>query len=124
MVERAVVERERERIALYQAGFDTSSPQMLARELELLLLDVDADEADPREFLPQYGEDGADAAADLEEAGTRLELGAVADQPVSPMLRLLDKAVLLACAVAVNVLGDAPRLGSASQAAPRVAWRR
>jgi hypothetical protein len=121
VVEGAVVERERERIALYQAGFDASPAQVLARELELLLLDVDADEADPREFLPQDGEDGADAATDLEETGTRLELGAVADQPVSPVLRLLDKAVLLACAVAVNVLGDASRLGSASQAAARVA---
>jgi hypothetical protein len=86
----------------------------------LFLLDVDSDEADPREFLPQDGEDGANSAADLEQAGTRLEPGAVADQSVSPVLRLFDKAVLLACAVAVDVLGDASRLGSASQASARV----
>jgi hypothetical protein len=84
----------------------------------LLLLDVDADEADagmpapgrrPRRRPPRRG------------AGTRLELGVVADQPMSPVLRLLDKAMLLAYAVAVDVLGDASRLGSTAQAAARIA---
>jgi hypothetical protein len=110
VVERAGAERERERISLDQARFDPRSLQVFAGEIELLLLDVDADEADAWEFLPQDCEDSADSAAELEEACTRLEVGAVADQSVSPVLRLLDKAVLLACAVAVDVLGDASRL--------------
>ena len=64
-------------------------------------------EVHARELLPQDGEHGADAAADLEQARTRLELGSVADQPVSPMLRLLDEPLLLGRAVSVNVLGHA-----------------
>jgi hypothetical protein len=40
--------------------------QVLPREVELLPLDVDADEVDAGEFLPEDREDGADAAADLE----------------------------------------------------------
>src|SRR4029453_3120182 len=94
---------------------------MSVRELELLLLDVDADKADAREFLPEDRQDGADSAAHLEQACPRLELSAVADQPVAPVLGLLDEPMLLACSVAVNVLGYASRLGSVLSAAARVA---
>jgi hypothetical protein len=85
---------------------------MAAGEFELLGLDVHADQVDVRKLLPEDCEDGADSAADLEEPRTRLEVRAVADQPVSPMFGLLDKPVLLARSVAVNILGDASRLGS------------
>jgi hypothetical protein len=96
---------------------DPSSPQVLARELDCFCSMSMPTRPTP-EFLPQ---DGAHAAGHLDEAGTRLELGVVADQPMSPVLRLLDKAVLLAYAVAVDVLGDASRLGSTAQAAARIA---
>jgi hypothetical protein len=86
---------------------------MAAGELELLLLDVHADEVDVREFLPEDRQDCADSAADLQEACAWLEVGAVVDEPVSPVLGLLNEAALLARSVAVNVLGYASRLSSA-----------
>src|ERR671914_1848289 len=79
---------------------------MSAGELQLLRLDVDAGQADARELLPEHGQDGADAATDLEQARPRLELRAVADQPVPPVLRLLDEALLLGRAVTVDVVGQ------------------
>jgi hypothetical protein len=121
VVERVLPERERQRITLYQAGCYPGSLQMSAGELELLLLDVHADEADAREFLPEDRQDGAHSAAHLEHTCPRLELRAVADQPVSPVLSLLDEPMLLACSIAVNVVGDASRLGSVLAAGSRVA---
>ena len=59
----------------------------------------------PGELLPEDGKDRADAAADLEKPRSRLERGAVRDQPVPPVLCLLDQALLLARAVTVNVVG-------------------
>ena len=89
---------------------------MSARELELLRLDVDPEETDAGELLPEDCEDGADSAADLEQACSRREFRAVADQPVPPVLSLVDEALLLPRAVAVYVLGDATRVGSRGQA--------
>jgi hypothetical protein len=85
---------------------------MFAGEFELLLLNVYADEVDGREFLPKDGQDRTDSAADFEEACTRRQVRAVSDQPVSPVLSLLDKPMLLACPVSVNVLGYVSTLGS------------
>jgi hypothetical protein len=84
-----------------------------ACERELFRLDVDAEQSNARKLLTEDGQDGADAAADLEQACTGLEPSSVADQPVTPVLRLLDEPLLLARAVAVDVLGDALRLGTA-----------
>jgi hypothetical protein len=63
-----------------------------------------------RKFLSEDRQDGADSAAHLEQACPRLELSAVADQPVTPVLGLLDEPMLLARSIAVNVLGYASRL--------------
>ena len=64
---------------------------MAAGELELLRLDVDAEELDARVLLTEYRQHRAHAAADLEQPGPGLEHGAVADEPVSPVLGLLDE---------------------------------
>ena len=56
-----------------------------------------------RELLPEHRQHGAHAAADLEEARPRLELRAVADQAVAPVLRLLYEALLLGRPVTVDV---------------------
>ena len=50
-------------------------------------------------------EHGADTAADLEQPSAGRELRAVADQPVAPVLRLPDEALLLLRRVAVHVPG-------------------
>jgi hypothetical protein len=90
VVERLVRERERERVSLQQGCLDPGPLEVPAGEVELLRLDVDAGQADARELLSEHREHCTDAAADLEQACPGLELGAVADQPVPPVLRLLD----------------------------------
>jgi hypothetical protein len=79
VVERLLAEREREGVSLHQRRVNPRSLEVSAREFELFLLDVDADELDVREFVTEDGEDGADSAADLEQACSPLQFGAVAD---------------------------------------------
>ena len=78
---------------------------MSAGVLELLRLDVDAGQVEPGEFLPEHRQDGAHAGTDLEQACAGLELRAVRDQPVPPVLSLLDEPLLLGSPVAVDVAG-------------------
>ena len=58
---------------------------------------------DARELLSEHGQDRAGAAADLEQPRPGRELGAVADQPLAPVLGLLDEPLLLGRPVAVDV---------------------
>ena len=108
-VERLVREREGERIGLHQRCLDSGALQMTAGVLELLRLDVDAGEIEAGEFLPEHRQDSAHAGTDLEQACAGLELGAVSDQPVPPVLRLLDEPFLLGSPVAVDVLAHPAR---------------
>ena len=103
MVEILIRKRERERVGLTQRRLDAGALEVPLREVELLLLDVDAEELDTRELLSEHCEHRADARADLEQPRARLELGAVADQPVPPVLGLLDKPLLLRRSVTMNV---------------------
>jgi hypothetical protein len=119
VVERAPAERERERVSLHECRVDPRSAEVSAGEFKLFRLDVDAEESDVRKFLTEDRKDGADSAADLEQPGSTLEIYAVAYQPLSQMLCLLDEPLLLARAVAVNVPGDGTRLGSAPRSASR-----
>jgi hypothetical protein len=84
---------------------------MLVRELELLRFNVHAGEVDAREFLSKDRQHRTDSAAHLEETCSRLELRAVTDQAVAPVLGLIDEPMLLACPVSVNVLGYVSTLG-------------
>jgi hypothetical protein len=59
-----------------------------ARELELLRLDVGPIQAHPAVLLAEHGENGADAAADLEQPRAGLEPGAVAFEVLSGSLGL------------------------------------
>jgi hypothetical protein len=103
-VERFVSEGELVRVGLQQRCLDPGPLEVPAGEVELLRLDVDADEADARKFLPEHCQHGTCAAADLEEARSRLELRAVSDQTMPPVLRLLHEPLLLGGRVAVNVV--------------------
>src|SRR6266581_2535905 len=103
-VERAIGERERERIGLAQCCLDACAREVSPREVELLLLNVDAEQLDTRVLLSQYRQNCADAAADLEQTCSRLERGAVANQPVPPVLSLLHEPLLLRRPVTVNVI--------------------
>ena len=104
MVEGGVLERDGGRIRLDQRRLDARALEVPPRVLELLRLDVDAGEAQTGELLPEHGEHGPDAAAQLEEARPGLERRPVDDQPLAPVLRLLDQPLLLARPVSVNVL--------------------
>lgn len=104
VVERPVRERERERVGLEQGRLDTGLLEMPARVVELRGLDVDPVETDAGELLSQHGQHGAHAAADLEEPRPGLEGRAVRDEPVPPVLCLLDESLLLARAVPMDVL--------------------
>jgi hypothetical protein len=55
--------------------------------------------------VTEDGQHRTDAAADLEQARSLVELRPVADQPVSPMLGLFHEPLLLGRAVSVNVAG-------------------
>ena len=88
MVEELIRERERECVGLTQPCLDAGALQVPPRKVELLLLDVNAVELDTGELLSEHCEDCADAGADLDQARARLELGAVANQPVPPVLGL------------------------------------
>jgi hypothetical protein len=121
VVERLPVERERERVSLNKRRVDARPLEVSACEFELLLLDVNAEKSDVRELLAEDRQDGADSAANLEQARSAPQLSAVADQPLSPVLRLLDEPLLLARAVAMNVPGYRPRVGSTLQSASRPA---
>src|ERR671923_1665688 len=92
---------------------------MLARERELPPLTVDAEEPDARELLAEHREHRARPTADLEEARSRGQGRSIADEPLSPMLRLRDEPFLLRRAVAVHVLGHVRRLGKRLCAAAR-----
>jgi hypothetical protein len=107
VVERLVVERECAGIRLDEGGLHTGSLEVPARVRELLRLDVDAVEADARELLAEHRQHRADAAPDLQEPRSRLERRAVGDQAVAPVLRLLHETLLLARAVAVDVVAHA-----------------
>ena len=121
VVVRLVAERERERISLGQGRLDPRPPQVAAGEVELTRFDVNAGESNAREFLPEDREYRADSAADLEQARPGVEPGSVADQAVSPVLRLLDQPLLLAGSVTMNVLGYATRLGRGAASTTPVA---
>jgi hypothetical protein len=103
VVERLVLEGERERVRLHKGRLDTCPLQVPARELELSRLDVDAGENEARKLLAEHCEHRACAGAYLEQARSGLELRTVADQAVPPVLRLLHEPLLLRCAVAVDV---------------------
>jgi hypothetical protein len=122
VVERLPVEREPERVGLRKRRVDPRSPEVSAREFELLRLDVDAEESGLRELLTEDREHGADAAADLEQACSRLERRAVTDQSLSPVLCLLDEPLLLARPVAMNVTGYGKNPATASAAGPMSFW--
>jgi hypothetical protein len=94
VVKRALAKRDRKRVSFHKRRVDPSSPEVSASEFELFLLNVDAEESDVREFLTEDREDGADSTADLEQPCSTLGLCAVADQPLSPMLCLLDRALV------------------------------
>ena len=78
VVERPVLERERERIGLTQGRRDPGPLEVRAGEVELLALDVDAERRTPGILLPEHRQHRADAAADLEQARSGRELGPVA----------------------------------------------
>jgi hypothetical protein len=103
VVERLVGEREGQRVGLDQRRVDSGPLEMPARELELLRLDVDAGQANAGELLPEHRQDGTNSTTHLEQARPRLELRSVADQAVSPVLRLFHQALLFGRSVAVNV---------------------
>jgi hypothetical protein len=103
--ERPVLERECERVRLYERRLDARPRKVLAGERELLRLDVDAVELDAGELLSEHGEHRTHPATDLEQTGAGRERGAVGDQPVTPVLRLRDEPLLLLRSVAVDVLG-------------------
>ena len=105
MVEGLVGERERSRVSLDQGRLDLGSLEVPAGERELRRLDVDPVQDDPRELLAEHRKHRADTAADLEQPRPRLQRGAVRDQTVAPVLRLLDEALLLTGAVAMHVVG-------------------
>src|SRR5881275_3032255 len=107
VVERASRERERERIGLTQRCIDPGPLEVSPGEVELPLLDVDPEQSDTRILLPEYRQDRADPTADLEQTRPRLEVGAVADQPVPPVLGLLHEPLLLRRPVTVNVVSHA-----------------
>src|SRR5438093_8427301 len=112
VVEGAVGERERERVGLTQRCLDARPLEVAPSEVELLLFDVDAEQLDTRILLSQYRQDCADPTADLEQTCSRLELGAVANQSVPPVLGLLHEPLLLRRPVSVNVISHRrqPRL--------------
>ena len=108
VVERLVLERELARIGLAQRCLDSGPLEVPARVVELLRLDVDSRQADAGELLSQYRQHSAHAGPDLEQARSGLELRAVADQPVAPVLRLLHEPLLLGRPIAVHVPGHGP----------------
>jgi hypothetical protein len=63
VVERLVPERQLERIGLPQGCLDACPRQVLAGEIELLRLDVDAKQTDAREFLPENRQRGGASQA-------------------------------------------------------------
>src|SRR5215216_2803762 len=113
MVKRLVLERECERIGFEHGRFDSGPRKVFAGKVELLRLDVDTDETEVWEFLPEYREYGAHAAADFEQARPRPKLGTVGNQLVAPVLRLFHEPLLLGGSVAVNVVGHSSREGDA-----------
>src|SRR2546429_9828148 len=86
VVERAIGERERERIGLTQRRLDPRPLEVSPSEVELLLLDVDAEQPDTRVLLSQHRQNCADATAALKQTCSRVEPRAVANQPVPPVL--------------------------------------
>src|SRR5262249_14520446 len=70
---------------------------------DLPFFDIDSRQRDSGERLAEHSEDRADAAADLQEPGTRLEHGPVEDQLLAPMLRLRQESILLTALIAVDV---------------------
>ena len=111
VVERLVLEWECESIGFLQRCLDPGPLEVTAGEVELPRLAVDAEQAEPRKFLSEHRQYCTHSAADLEQARSGRELRAVGDQPVPPVLRLLDEPLLLARSVAVNVVGHACRVG-------------
>jgi hypothetical protein len=109
VVEGLIRERKRERVGLTQRRLDAGALEIPSRKVKLLLLDVDAVELDTWELLSEHCEDCADPGADLDQPRARLELGAVADQPVPPVLGLLHEPLLLRGSVTVNVRTHARR---------------
>ena len=85
-------------------------------EVELLPLDVDARQAKVRELLAEHRQYRTDATADLEQARPGLEVRAVTDQPMPPVLSLGDEPLLLRGAVAVDVVRRAHATDDRSQA--------
>src|SRR5439155_21483542 len=102
VVERAIGERECKRIGLTQRRLDARPLEVSPSEVELLLLDVDAEQLDTRVLLSQHRQNCADATADLEQTCSRVEPRAVANQPVPPVLSLLPEPLLLRRPVTVN----------------------
>ena len=121
VVERLVLERERESVGLAQGRLDPGPREVLASEVELLRLDVDAEQPNARELLPEHREHRAHARADLEQPRPRLELRPVPDQPVPPVLGLLHEPLLLGRSIAVDVAGHGRTCGNRQRfSTPRV----
>jgi hypothetical protein len=105
VVERLVVEGQRQRVGLHQRRVDPGRCQVRSRECELPCLDIDAREMDAGEFLAEHRHHGTHAAADLQQPGPGLERRSVPDQVVPPVFRLRNQALLLRRCVSVHVLG-------------------
>jgi hypothetical protein len=105
VVERTILERKRQGVGIHQRRLDAGPLEVAAGEVELLRFDVDSREDDPRKLLAEDSEHRTDAAPDLEQPRARRKRSAVGDQPVTPVLRLLDESLVLARPVAVDVVG-------------------
>src|SRR4051812_44155760 len=80
---------------------------MAPRKLELLPLNVHTGQLNAGELLPEHRQDSTDPTTHLEQACPWLELRAIADQAVSPVLGLHHQALLLGRAVAMDVPASA-----------------
>jgi hypothetical protein len=103
VVEGLVRERELDRVALRQGCLDPGALEVRAGELQLLRLDIETEEPHARILLTKDGQHGAHPAAHLEEPRARLERRSVANQPVPPVLGLLDQPLLLRRRIAMHV---------------------
>ena len=103
VVERRVLERERQRVGFQQCRLDSASLEVNTRELELLRLDVDAEQSHARELLPEHRQHRSHAAADLEQSRPGLELACRRESAGAASARPVDEALLLLRRVAMDI---------------------
>ena len=109
VVEERIRERERECVGLTQRRLDAGAHEVPPRKVKLLRLDINAVELDTGELLSEHCKDCADPGTDLDQTRARLELAALADQSMPPVLGLLHEPLLLRGSVTVNVRTHARR---------------